>query len=448
MTRFRWTAHPRLVKLRRPLYRSRFLSCLDKGKCTVVLEKGAAEGVDVRIWVFDLADGSQDSGDGVEAFSGQIADVVVFDVAVGKALEMHESGISVSQHSMSVSRNDSAFLESLSHVLLDDLLIGLFSLVEVLELGQPLQAFLVGKAVQWSSKAVHGSGEGKIRISKCRSDEVAGVCRDISSLMIRVNGKISSNALLHLMLVEPKHVREVASPIESVIRSDEVATVVLVPVDSGADVRQLGKQIHRILEIMLPVLSLVGSRLISLEELAVDLQVEHRHGEHGHWMEILGKVGDEMQVVLAEISSVSPLARKRVKFLLSRVPSGRQQEEHGFWEWFNSIGSLLSLLAELRDRVSSEGDAADGIERGSIVEHNWQSTHSENRIVNLDLADNPIAMHFPEGGQLYDHLSLTFLADRNHLLLQDVTQTSSSVREISSDDELHINNYLSIKMEQ
>lgn len=201
------------MRLRRPLYRSRFLSCLDKGKRTVVLEKGTAEGVDVRVWVFDLADGSKDSRDGVEAFSGQVADVVILDVAVSKALEVHKSGISVSQHCVSVTWNDSAVLESFSHVLLDDLLAGFFSLVEVLELGQPLQAFLVGEAVQWSGKTVHGSGEGKVRISKCRSYKMTGVSRDVTSLMIRVNGKISSDALLHLMLVEPKHMREVTSPI-------------------------------------------------------------------------------------------------------------------------------------------------------------------------------------------------------------------------------------------
>lgn len=229
------------------------------------------------------------------------------------------------------------------------------------------------------------------------------------------------------------------------IRSDKIATVILVPVYSGADVRQLCKQIHRIFEIVLPVFSLVGSCLVGLEELAVNLQVEHCHGEHGHWMEILGKVGDEMQVVLAEIASLPPFAGKSDELLLGRVPSGCQQEEHCLGEWFNSMRSLLSLLAELGDRVSSEGDSADRIKSGPIVKHDRQSSHSQYGIVNLDLADNLITMHLSECCQLYDHLSLTFLADWNHLLLQDVAQTSSSLREISSDDELHINNYLSNK---
>lgn len=242
-----------------------------------MLEECTAEGVDVGIWVFDLADGSEDAGDGVEAFSGEVADVVVLDVAVSEALEVHESGIGVSQHSVAVAGDDSAFLEGLSHVFLDDLLAGSLSSVEVLELGQPLQAFLVGESVQGSSKAVHGSGEGEVRISERRSYEMAGMRRDVSALMVRVDGEISSDAFLHLVLVESQHVGEVASPIEGVIRGDKSAIVVLVPVDGSADVGQLGQQIHGVLEVVLPVLGLVGSGLVGLEELAVDLQVEHCH---------------------------------------------------------------------------------------------------------------------------------------------------------------------------
>lgn len=410
-----------------------------------MLEECTAEGVDVGIWVFNLADGSEDAWNGVEAFSGEVADVIVLDVAVSKALEVHKSGISVPQHSMAIAGNDSAFLEGLSHVFLDDLLAGSLSSVEVLELSEPLKAFLVGKSVQGSSKAVHGSGEGKVRISESRSDEMACMRRDISALVVRVDRKISSDALLHLVLVESQHVGEVASPIKGMIRVDESAIVVLVPVDGRANVGQFGQQIHGILEVVLPVFGLVGSGLVGLEELAVNLQVEHSHGQHGHGMEILGQVGDEMQVVLAEISSLPPFTGESVELLLGWVPSGGQQEEHGFWEWFNSIGSLLGLLAELGNGVSSEGDSTDGIKRGSIVKHDGQSPHSKHCIIDLHLTDNPISMHFSECCKLYNHHSLTFLAGWNHLLLEDVTEAGGSLGEISSDDELHINNYLSFK---
>lgn len=224
-----------------------------------MLEECTAESVDVGIWVFDFADGSEDAGDGVEAFSGEVADVIVLDVAVSEALEVHESGISVPQHSVAVAGDDSAFLEGLSYIFLNDLLAGSLSSVEILELSEPLQAFLVGKSVQGSSKAVHGSGEGKVRISESRSDEMASMRRDVSALVIRVDGKISSDAFLHLVLVESQHVGEVASPIKGMIRVDESAIVVLVPVDGGADVGQFGQQIHGILEVVLPVFGLVGS---------------------------------------------------------------------------------------------------------------------------------------------------------------------------------------------
>lgn len=382
-----------------------------------MLEESTAEGVHVGIWVLDLADGSEDTGNGVEAFSGEVADVVVLDVAVSETLEVHESGISVPQNSVAVSRDDSAFLESLSHVFLNDFLAGSLSFVEVLELGEPLQAFLVGQSMEWSSESVHGSGERKVGISESRSNEMAGMRRDVSALMIGVNRKIPSDAFFHLVLVETKHVGEVASPIEGMIRSDKVATMVLVPVDGCTDVGQLGQQIHGVFEVVLPVFGLVGSRLVGLEELAVDLQVEHCHGEHGHGVEVLGQAGDEVQIVLAEVSSVPPFAGQCVELLLSWVPAGGQQEEHGFWEWLNSVGSLLGLFTELRNGVPSEGDSADRIKRGSIIEHNGQSPHSEHCIIDLHLTDNPISMHFSECRKLYDDLSLTFLAGWNHLLL-------------------------------
>lgn len=95
--------------------------------------------------------------------------------------------------------------------------------------------------------------------------------------------------------------------------------------------------------------------------------------------------------------------------------------------------------------MSSEGDSTDGIKRGSIVKHNRQSPHSKDCIIDLHLTDNPISMHFSECCQLYNDLSLTFLAGWNHLFLEDVTEAGGSMGEISSDDELHINNYLSFK---
>lgn len=140
-----------------------------------MLEEGSTEGIDVGVGILDLSDGSQNAGDGIEALAGQVANIVVLDVAIGESLEVEETGVGVSEHCVAIAGNDTTLLEGLAHVLFDDGLAGLFSLMEVLQLSKPLQALLVGESVEGSGQSVHGSGEGKVGIGECGSDEVAGM---------------------------------------------------------------------------------------------------------------------------------------------------------------------------------------------------------------------------------------------------------------------------------
>ena len=96
-----------------------------------MLKESAAEGINVRIRVFNFTDGAQDVRNGLEALSGQVADVVVLDVSVSKGLQMHESGVSVSQDCVTVSRDDSAFSQSFSDEFFDCLLVGFLSFMEL-----------------------------------------------------------------------------------------------------------------------------------------------------------------------------------------------------------------------------------------------------------------------------------------------------------------------------
>lgn len=122
-----------------------------------MLKESAAEGINVRIRVFNFADGAQNVRNGLEALSGEVADVVVLDVSVSKRLQMHKSGISVSQDCVTVARDNSTFSQSFSDELLDSLLVGFLSFMEFFEGDEPLEAFLVGESVKGSSKTVHGS---------------------------------------------------------------------------------------------------------------------------------------------------------------------------------------------------------------------------------------------------------------------------------------------------
>ena len=136
-----------------------------------MLEESSAEGIDVGVRVLDLADGAKNTGNGLEASSSKVADVVVLDVLISEGLQVHESGIGVSEDSMTVAWDNSAFSQSFSDELFDDFLVRFFSLVVVFEACEPLEALLVGKTVQRSSETVHGSRVREIGVSKGRANQ-------------------------------------------------------------------------------------------------------------------------------------------------------------------------------------------------------------------------------------------------------------------------------------
>lgn len=116
-----------------------------------MLQECSTEGIDIGPWVFDFSDGAEDTRNGVKALSGKVTDVIILDVAVSESLEMQEARIGVTEDCVAIARNDLAFSESLAHIFLNDLLAGFCAVVVVLELSEPLQALLVGQAVQGTS---------------------------------------------------------------------------------------------------------------------------------------------------------------------------------------------------------------------------------------------------------------------------------------------------------
>ena len=74
-----------------------------------MLEKGSTEGIDVGVWVFNFTNGAENGRNNFETSSGEVANIVILDVFVSELLQMHESGISVSEDSVSVPRNNSTF---------------------------------------------------------------------------------------------------------------------------------------------------------------------------------------------------------------------------------------------------------------------------------------------------------------------------------------------------
>lgn len=96
-----------------------------------MLKKGTTECIDVRIRVFNLSNFTQNSRDGLEAFSGKITNVIVFDVSVSKCFQMHESRVCVSKDSMTISRDNSARRKSFTNELFNFASVRASSLMEI-----------------------------------------------------------------------------------------------------------------------------------------------------------------------------------------------------------------------------------------------------------------------------------------------------------------------------
>ena len=126
-------------------------------------------------------------------------------------------------------------------------------------------------------------------------------------------------------------------------------------------------------------------------------------------MEVLRKICDEWGFTLAETTSLFPFVWEVIEFSLVGVTTGCEQEEHAFGEGFDSSWYFLGVFAELGDGVSSEGDTWDGVEAWSIVEHNGESSHAKDGIIDLDLSDNIIAMLFSKFDELWMRRKLLYL---------------------------------------
>ena len=68
--------------------------------------------------------------------------------------------------------------------------------------------------------------------------------------------------------------------------------------------------------------------------------------------------------------------------------------------------------------MSSEGDTGVGVKTGSIIEHDGQTSHAEDSIINFDFSDDSVSMLFPELGKF-------FLAGGNDFLFEYVSEIAS-----------------------
>jgi hypothetical protein len=193
-------------------------------------------------------------------------------------LKSHESWIRLAEDGVTVSWNDPSALEYAPDVLLD-LLRGRVVADLLLHAEDEAKNLLVGEAVEGPSETGETGRVGEERVRERRSDEVDGVRRDVSSLVISCAGQ-STTSVLPVCLSEAGGPPTVQSIVETddlnetlaVAESDLVGKVpreilalvngrhvlasvhVLVAVNASSDGPDLGREVEHIFGGRLPVL--------------------------------------------------------------------------------------------------------------------------------------------------------------------------------------------------
>ena len=97
-----------------------------------MLQACATVSINVREGVLNLTQLAKDFRNGFVAYSNQFNYLVVFNVPLSKLLEMEESRIGISEHSVTVSGDNSSSLEGLVDILHDGFLVGSLSSMDFL----------------------------------------------------------------------------------------------------------------------------------------------------------------------------------------------------------------------------------------------------------------------------------------------------------------------------
>ena len=357
---------------------------------TIGREEDTRVGIDVGPGVLGLAVLEENAGsDGVD-LGDELEEGIVGDVLQGELTLASVTGIGLAENGVTVTGNNLAALEGLPDVLLDGLVRDILATELLAHLGDPAENLLVGQSVEGTSKTVQTGSEGEVRVREGRADQVSGVGRDVTTLVIRVDGEVKTHELNKvLVLAESEEVGQVGTIIQVGVDGGDLGAVLEdVLVDATGNVGELGNEIHGILEGGVPVLLLVDALLVSLGELRVVLESSDGQRELGHGVEGVGASVEEILNEGGESSAIGPLGRETLDLLVGGDLTGDQKPEEGLGEGLlATLGSGEDSLA-LGDGLAAETDTLLRVEDGTLPDETLDATHTTVSHINGGLAQD------------------------------------------------------------
>ena len=371
---------------------------------TVVLQQNTAVRIHVRVRVLRLAVLGQDTGRDLVHLADELEHGVVGQVLEGELALGDVARVRLAEHSVAVAGDHTAGLEGVPQVFLD-VLVAQVRADGFLHLLQPVQHFLVGEAVEGPGETVQAGGEGEVGGGEGRADEVGGVGRDVAAFVVGVDGQVQTHELDEVGVVgETELVCEVVAVVLVLLHRRDLAVLVDIAVDARGDRRQLGNEIHAVLESVLPVLRLLHALGIVLRERTLMLKRGHSQRELRHGVQIARTAVDELIDEVGHIAARGPLCAEIPDLLLRGYLASQQQPEETLGERLLAAGSLREQLLALGDGLAAETDTLLTVEDRALPDQRFDAAGAAVDLIEGDFADDLVAVVFAEGLDLVDLL--------------------------------------------
>lgn len=382
----------------------------------VVLQEHTRVGINVGVRVLGLAVLGQDTGRDLVDLADQLEHGVIGQLAQGKLALRDVAGVGLAQDGVTVTRHDAATVQGGPQVVLDGLVAEVVA-NGLLHLGEPVQHLLVGQTVERTSQTLQTGGEGEHWGAQSTPDQVGGVGTDVATLVVGVDGQVQAHQLNKILVAaEAELVGQVEGVVLVLLDGGDLAILEDVAVDLSGNGGQLGDQVHRVLEGVVPVVLLVDTLGVGLGEGGLVLKSGHGQGELGHGVEGARAAVDELLNELGDIRAGSPLSRQVADLLLGGDLAGQQKPEETLRQRLLASGSLGQELLNLGDlrsfhsqscirkkrfrqspRKKTYGTATEAntllrVEDGTLPHEGLDTTGTAVSLVKGDLANDLVAI--------------------------------------------------------
>lgn len=320
-------------------------------------------GIDVGIWILDLALLQEHGRNGLIACVDQLEEGIIRAVLQGKVTFQHVSWICVSQHGVAKAWDDLAFLQGLVGKVGHQLLGGFLPMQLLLDIQEPGQTLLVGQAVQGPRQAAEPRSPGVVRIAQGRAHQVGRVRRDVATFMIRMKHQVQTHRLLEpFALIHPQHLGKVGCPVQLGVVGRHFAIMKGPTIDRGRDDGDFGNNVQTIFQGIRPIVILLHALLILLEELGILLQRQHGHRQLRHGMRLNRQGVDGGLHVLRNGGAFVELLREALDLLVSWHLSSDQQPEGTLGQGHLAPRGFGQLLVHIIQRQMSVSDTHVGVQ--------------------------------------------------------------------------------------